>query len=91
MAAPTPSLIDAQLPNFLLPYVLDLLRSSSSHVVQRKCKEEEDLRAEGLLPPLDKGKARATAEDDERRLVEEETAKRLERIGLMVGGYIAEK
>lgn len=91
MAAPTPALIDSQLPNYLLPCVLDLLRSSSSHVVQRKRRQEDELRAEGLLPPLDKGKARATAEDEERRLVEEETAKRVERIGLMVGGYVAEK
>lgn len=91
MAAPTPSMIDSQLPNYLLPYVLDLLKSSSAHVVERRRKEEEELRAEGLLPALDKGKARATAEDEERRLIEEETAKRVERIGLMVGGFVAEK
>jgi hypothetical protein len=91
MAAPTPALIDSQLPNYLLPCVLDLLRSSSLHVVQRKRKQEDELRAEGLLPPLDKGKAKATAEDEERRLIAEETAKRVERIGLMVGGYVAEK
>ena len=44
-----------------------------------------------MLPPLDKGKSRATAEDEDNRIIEEETAKRVERIGLMVGGYVAEK
>lgn len=39
--------------------------------------------------PLDKGKGRA--EDDEKVLIEEELAKKMERIGLMVGGYVAEK
>jgi len=91
LAAPTPALIDSQLPNYLLPFVLDLLKSSTTHVVQRTRKQEAELREEGLLPPLDKGKSRATAEDEDNRIIEEETAKRVERIGLMVGGYVAEK
>lgn len=91
LAAPTPALIDSQLPNYLLPFVLDLLKSSTTHVVQRTRKQEAELREEGLLAPLDKGKSRATAEDEDNRIIEEETAKRVERIGLMVGGYVAEK
>jgi hypothetical protein len=91
LAAPTPSLIDSHLPNYLLPQVLDLLRESAAHVVRRKRQEEEDLRAEGLLPPVDKGKGRASANDDDKRLIEEELAKRVERMGLMVGGYVAER
>jgi len=44
------------------------------------------------LPPADlaKGKGKAPAED-EARAADEETARKVERIGLMVGSYIAEK
>ena len=93
LAAPAPSLVDSQLPNYLLPAALDLLRSSATHVVKQRRNEEDDLRAQGLLPPLDKGKAKAmaSAEDEDRALIEAELAKRVERLGLMVGGYIAEK
>jgi hypothetical protein len=79
------------MPNYLLPSVIDLLRSSTSHVITKQRRQEDELRAEGLLPPLDKGKGRANPVDDDKRLVEEETAKRVERIGLMVGGFVAEK
>lgn len=92
LAAPVPSLIDAQLPNYLLPCVLDLVRDSTRHVLRRKRKEQDDLREEGLHPPLDKGKGRANDDqDEEASLVEEESRKKIERMGLMVGGYIAEK
>lgn len=92
LAAPPPQLIDAQLPSYLLPCVLDQLRDSTRHVIAKKRKEEDALREEGLLPPLDsgKGKGKATAEDEE-RAVEEELNRKVERIGLMVGGYVAEK
>ena len=90
LAAPTPSLIDNQLPSYLLPCVLNLLRDSAGHVIRRKRREEDDLREEGLLPVLDKGKGKATEEDLE-NVVQEEAAKRVERMGLMVGGYVAEK
>jgi hypothetical protein len=83
LAAPTPSLVDAQLPSYLLPCVLDLLRDSSKHVIQKKRKLEDELREEGLLPK-EKGKAK---ED----MVEQEMARKVERMGLMAGGYIAEK
>jgi hypothetical protein len=58
----------------------------------KKCREEDELREEGLLPPIDlgKGKGKATAEDEE-RAIEEELNRKVERIGLMVGGYVAEK
>jgi hypothetical protein len=88
LASPPPSLIDSQLPAYLLPNVLDLLRESTNHVISRKRKEEDALREEGLVPG--KGKGKATAED-EARAVEEETNRKVERIGLMVGSYIAEK
>jgi len=92
LAAPSPILIDSQLPSYLLPNVLDLLRDSTRHVVSRKRQQEDQLREEGLLPPADlaKGKGKAPAED-EARAADEETARKVERIGLMVGSYIAEK
>ncbi|WWD19037.1 hypothetical protein CI109_103495 [Kwoniella shandongensis] len=95
LAIPTPTLIDSQLPNYLLPPVLDLLRDSSAYVIRRKRAEEDELRKEGLLPPSSgqqvKGKGKAGDDEEEKRLIEEELGKRVERIGLMVGGYIAEK
>lgn len=54
----------------------------------KKRREEDELREEGLLPA--KGKAKAT-EEDEARAVEEQVAKKVERMGLMVGGYVAER
>jgi hypothetical protein len=80
--------------------MLDLLRDSTRHVIQKRRKEEDELREEGLLPPAPsggdivngqgKGKGKASAED-EARAVEQELGKKVERIGLMVGGYVAEK
>lgn len=91
LAAPTPSLIDSQLPVYLLPCVLALLRESAGHVVRRKRREENELREEGLLPAVDgKGKGKAS-EEEISEVIEGEALKRVERIGLMVGGYIAEK
>jgi hypothetical protein len=92
LAAPPPLLIDSQLPSYLLPNVLDLLRESTRHVISKKRKEEDTLREEGLLPVTEngKGKGKATAEDED-RAVEEEMNRKVERIGLMVGSYIAEK
>lgn len=104
LANPSPHLLDAQLPAYLLPCVLDLMRDSTRHVVRRKLAEEDALRDEGLLPSAsgssggaaaaaardNKGKGRMSAEDEE-RLIESEALKRVERIGLMVGGHIADK
>jgi hypothetical protein len=91
LAAPPPLLIDSQLPSYLLPNVLDLLRESTAHVISRKRREEDALREEGLLPAgQGKGKGKATPED-EAKAVEEEMGRKVERIGLMVGSYIAEK
>ncbi|ODN82339.1 transporter particle component [Cryptococcus wingfieldii CBS 7118] len=84
LANPAPALIDAQLPGYLLPPVLHLLRQSSTHVVRKRRAQEEELRSEGLLPPR-------TQIEDEETVIEEELAKRIERIGLMAGGLIAEK
>lgn len=92
LAAPPPSLIDSQLPSYLLPNVIELLRDSTRHVINKKRKEEDALREEGLLPAIDQGKGKGKAtEEDEARAVEEEMNKKVERIGLMVGSYIAEK
>ncbi|WWC63262.1 uncharacterized protein I303_105862 [Kwoniella dejecticola CBS 10117] len=108
LANPPPALIDAQLPNYLLPNVLDLLRDSSRHVIRRKRAQEDSLRAEGLLPPLSslsslslekgqgKGKGKQVLteqeeEEEQNKLVEQEVAQKVERVGWMVGGYIAEK
>jgi hypothetical protein len=88
LAAPIPALIDAQLPSYLIPCVLDLLRESSAHVIRKRRKIEDELREEGLLPSS-KGKGKAT--EDEAGLVEGEMARKVERMGLMVGGYVAEK
>ena len=93
LAAPTPLLIDAQLPCYLIPCVLALLRQSASHVVRRKTRDEEELREEGLLPPGNtaRGKGKASEEEEAKELIESEALKRLERIGLMLGGFVAEK
>jgi hypothetical protein len=92
LAAPSPILIDSQLPSYLLPNVLDLLRESTRHVITKKRQQEDQLREEGLIPASEygKGKGKATPED-EARAIEEETARKVERMGLMVGSYIAEK
>ena len=91
-AEPTPLLIDAQLPSYLLPCVLALLRESVTHLVRRKTREQEELLDEGLLPPMNIGKGKGKAvEEDAKKLIESEALKRLERIGLMVGGFVAEK
>lgn len=90
LANPPPALIDAQLPAYLLPEVLGLLRESTTHVLRKKRKEEDELREDGLLPPPQdrgKGKGKASEEDEVRAEVE----KKVERMGLMVGGYVAEK
>ncbi|WVR07575.1 hypothetical protein IAU60_004617 [Kwoniella sp. DSM 27419] len=93
LASPSPSLIDSQLPHYLLPSALDLLRDSATHVIRQSRAEENALRSDGLLPALDKGKGKAKGDQDreEARLIDEALAQRTERIGLMVGGYIAEK
>lgn len=88
LANPSPLLIDSQLPSYLLPAILNLLRESTGHVSRKKRAEEDELREEGLLPPLgvDKGKRKAVEEE-----IEDEARRKVERIGLMVGGYVAEK
>lgn len=81
LANPSPVLIDSQLPNYLIPAVSDLLHQSTQHVLDKRRQEEAALRVEGLLP---KGKAKEYS-------VDEEAARRMERIGLMVGGHVAER
>lgn len=88
LANPKPAQLDAHLQNYLLPNVLALLRDSANHVLTKKTAREQALREEGLIPG--KGKGKATREEEELAL-DNEVHKRIERIGLMVGGYIAEK
>ena len=90
LASPLPSLIDSQLPSYLLPSVLALLRESTGQVIRKRRKQEDELREEGLIPPLDKGKGKATDVEMD-QLIETEALKKVERIGFMVGGFIAEK
>lgn len=109
LASPLPVLIDAQLPGYLLPGVIDALRASTENTVRRRRRQEAELRERGALPgsvsslsvadlKLDgraegkgKGRADGEADEEEARLVRDELERRLERIGAMVGGYIAEK
>ncbi|WRT68365.1 uncharacterized protein IL334_005341 [Kwoniella shivajii] len=93
LANPAPVLIDSGLPNYLLPNVLNLLRDSSAHVIRKKKAQEDELREEGLIPPLEKGKGKGKEENEgnEERLIQDELNRKMEKIGLMVGGYIAEK
>ncbi|WWC71595.1 uncharacterized protein I206_105553 [Kwoniella pini CBS 10737] len=97
LANPIPCLIDSQLPNYLLPNLLNLLNESSKYVIKKKKIEENQLRLEGLIPKLEKGKGKQIINDQEEeekeinKLINEEVNKKIERIGLMVGGYIAEK
>jgi hypothetical protein len=99
LAAPTPSLLDANLPNYLLPEVISSLLAGADHVVRKRLADEERLRDEGLLPPAgmsakSRGKLRQTKEEAEAEVrleVEEEVRERLGRMGQMVGGFIAEK
>jgi hypothetical protein len=90
LASPTPILLDASLPSYLLPQVVRMLRESAEHVVRRRIAREEELRSEGVIP-VSGGKGKGRAEGDVREMIEKEGSDRVERIGLMVGGYIAEK
>lgn len=92
LASPTPLLIDASLPGYLLPQVVRSLRDSAEHVVRRRLSREERLREEGLIPASpssSKGKSRA--DGAVMQMIDKEAMERVERIGLMVGGYVAEK
>ena len=88
LADPPPTLIDSHLPSYLLPEVLRCLQESSSHVIRRKRKLEDEYRAEGLIP-RDNGKRKGP--EDDKRLIDAEIAGKIERMGLMVGGYVAER
>ncbi|ORX38538.1 ER to Golgi transport-related protein [Kockovaella imperatae] len=88
LASPPPTLIDSQLPAYLVPEILRCLEESTLHVIRKRRREEDELRAEGLIP-RDNGKGKAP--EEEKRLLDVELAKKVERMGLMVGGYVAEK
>lgn len=82
LATPTPLLVDATLPGYLLPAALSALAESSAHALERRAALESD--AEGTGAGVeDKDKKRAEVKDA--------VSKRTERIGLMVGGFVAEK
>lgn len=91
MATPTPLLVDASLPVYLLPAALSALADSAAAAVRRRIAAETEAEGESssMLDAGDgKGKGRAA---DMPLLVDAAVATRLERIGYMVGGYIAEK
>lgn len=97
MATPVPPLVDASLPGYLVPAAMTVLAESTASSIRRRLALERE--AEGgegsasgpnAHETPEKGKTRA-AEDDVPRLVEEGVAIRLERMGLMVGGFVAEK
>lgn len=87
LASPTPLLLDAALPTYLIPQVVRALRESAEYVVRRRIAHEDKLREEGLIP----GKGKGRADEEVRELIDKESAERVESIGLMVGGFIAEK
>lgn len=102
MATPTPLLVDASLPGYLLPAAISALSDSAAFAVRRRLAAERE--AEGGEPSSsssnvidagEKGKGRAgaggDADADMPLLVDEAVAARIERMGLMVGGYVAEK
>lgn len=102
MATPTPLLVDASLPGYLLPAAITALSDSAAFAVRRRLAAERE--AEGGEPSSsssnvidagEKGKGRAgaggDADADMPLLVDEAVAARIERMGLMVGGYVAEK
>ncbi|KAL7423888.1 hypothetical protein Q5752_001473 [Cryptotrichosporon argae] len=93
LAAPAPRLLDAQLPAYLLPQAIAALTASATHVVRRRLGAEAEMREQGLLPPLltGSGKGKEKETEPDAAMVEGEVAARLERMGQLVGGYVAEK
>jgi hypothetical protein len=93
MASPVPPLVDASLPSYLLPAAITALAESTAAAARRRLALERAAEGDSAVSANahatpDKGKA---GEEQIPRLVEEGVAARLESIGLMVGGYIAEK
>lgn len=77
LASPTPLLVDASLPGYLLPAALSALAESSAHALERRIRAEQEA-----------GEGEEVVKEG---LVTEAVTKRTERIGLMVGGFVAEK
>ncbi|KAL1406422.1 hypothetical protein Q8F55_008121 [Vanrija albida] len=97
LAAPVPALVDAALPAYLVPAALKALTDSASYAVHRRLEAEREAEgsAEGAFATeaaaAAKGKGKSAAADAVPGIVEEAVATRMERIGFMVGGFIAEK
>lgn len=85
-----PTLIDSQLPGYLVPSVLDALRESSRVAVRRQREWE---RSEGpFTADSVKGKAKqGEGDQEEEEQVKQALRNRIEAIGLVVGGTIAER
>lgn len=82
-------LVDASLPAYLLPAALSALADSAAAAVKRSIAAETEAEGESLnmLDAVgDKGKGK-----DMSLLVDAAVHARVERMGVMVGGYIAEK
>ncbi|BEJ17875.1 hypothetical protein CspHIS471_0701430 [Cutaneotrichosporon sp. HIS471] len=90
LATPTPFLVDSSLPAYLLPAALSALADSAAAAVRRRIAAETEAEGESssMLDVGNKGKEKAA---DMPLLVDAAVATRVERIGYMVGGYIAEK
>ena len=88
LSAPTPTLIDSQLSAYLIPSVLDALKSSSRAAVRRRREWE---RSEGLYSQEAKGKGKPDEAEEEEEEVKAALRSRIEAMGLMVGGTIAER
>lgn len=87
-------LIDASLPAYLLPEALNALADSAAAAVRRRIAAETEAEGESAsmldATPADGGKGKGR-EADMPQLIEAAVATRVERMGYMVGGYIAEK
>lgn len=96
MAAPAPLFVDASLPGYLVPAAMEALAESTATAIRRRMALEREVEgSEGSaagpnfhdIPDKDEH----VTEEQVPKLVEEGVAVRLERMGLMVGGYVAEK
>ncbi|TXT12861.1 hypothetical protein VHUM_01262 [Vanrija humicola] len=96
LASPVPALVDAALPAYLVPSALKALTESASYAVHRRLEAEREAEgsAEGAFATeaaaAAKGKGKSVAADTVPGIVEEAVATRMERIGFMVGGFVAE-
>lgn len=91
-----PPFVDSSLPGYLVPAAMQALAESTASSIRRRLALEREAEGGGgaagpnwhEIPDKDTGRV---TEEQVPRLVEEGVAVRLERMGLMVGGFVAEK